>query len=169
MPASLPVNMWNKVARHLNKRNVASLRGASTETKAGTQTFYDNLHRTHAVGKAYDTVTTSLVWYLMKALRLAPDGLWIPKNGYRSENPSGNLVAYMVPVGRYQMFVTHLLQPPRAGIVWVRAQGRPVNVGDWEPHHGWEHPDFRTLGPGGVTVGRLVKAAIRRAANPNVN
>ena len=165
MSRNLPAALWSRIAARVLANNLGALRLTSREARRGAEQQYLRHRKARALGRAYTTATARTVRPLVAALRREP-----PPDPANVVQQGGTRHQMDVMVGRYRLDVMHV--NAYATVRWVQrpAPGsmRVTTVG---MHHATDNtlstfPDFRTLGPGGVTLGRLVKAAFKAAFPP---
>ena len=163
---NLPASLWADIATRLNKGNLASMRLTSTEARRGANNEYQKYRKAKVLKTAIRSATSTMIRPLVAALRNHA-----PRNPSNVVMQGGKRYQMNVMLGRHTLTV---MTTPRMSIVtWMRpsngsTQGFMAPVGIRNGALGYTYPpDIKQLGPGGITVVRLVKAAFKEVYGSN--
>ena len=168
-PQNLPATIWADIAARLGKGNLARLRLTSTEARRGANNEYQKYRRTKALKTAFRSATSATIRPLVAAMRNQA-----PRNPSNVVVQGRKRIQMNVMLGKHRMTVMTSTSRNITMVTWTDfpANGHGTIVGIRAPVGNGGHmyvypPDDEQLGPGGVTVVRLVKAAFKQVYGPN--
>lgn len=159
---NLTANIWGMIAPKVAHANLMALRGTSTQARQGASNKYYEFAKPKALRAALRSSTATTIRPLVRVLR---------REATRNSNVvfrNGSWTHLNVKLGRYKLVVRVL---GRSSIVmWespktATSPGFSTVAGIWDMRRGYTiSPNLKSL-PGGITVGRLLKAAYKEAYN----